>query len=158
MCEEKILSENFYRCLCVPGVTGINCEINYCLANPCVHGQCFNEINGNGYQHGLRMPKETLFYQILNFLAWVDKLDRYILRYLGYFSQSISTHFGTVGPLSKFPLFNHYFYKKNQAFIFNTVKSRAVYYSILELVGQRSQYIIIKFPLHKPSENLKRCY
>ena len=35
-----------------------------------------NEINGNGYQHGLRMPKETLFYQILNFLAWVDKLDK----------------------------------------------------------------------------------
>ena len=36
--------------------------------------------------------------------------------------------------------------------------SRPVYYSILELFGQRSQYIIIKFPLHKPSENLKTCY
>ena len=29
--------------------------------------------------------------------------------------------------------------------------SRPVYYSILELLGQRSQYIRIKFPLHKPS-------
>ena len=36
--------------------------------------------------------------------------------------------------------------------------SRPVYYSILELLGQRSQYIRIKFPLHKPSENLKMCY
>ena len=36
--------------------------------------------------------------------------------------------------------------------------SRPVYYSILELFGQRSQYISIKFPLYKPSENLKICY
>ena len=36
--------------------------------------------------------------------------------------------------------------------------SRPVYYSILELFGQRSQYISIKFPLHKPSENQKMCY
>ena len=35
--------------------------------------------------------------------------------------------------------------------------SRPVYYSILELFSQRSQYISIKFPLHKPSENLKMC-
>ena len=32
--------------------------------------------------------------------------------------------------------------------------SRPVYNSILELFGQRSQYISIKFPLHKPSENV----
>ena len=31
--------------------------------------------------------------------------------------------------------------------------SRPVYYSILELFGQRSQYISIKFLLHKQSEN-----
>ena len=36
--------------------------------------------------------------------------------------------------------------------------SRLVYYSILELFGQRSQYISIKFPLHKPSENPWVCY
>ena len=36
--------------------------------------------------------------------------------------------------------------------------SRPVHYSILKLFGQRSQYISIKFPLHKPSENLKICY
>ena len=44
----------------------------------------------------------------------------------------------------------------------STVKSRALdrpkYYSILELLGQRSQYISINFLLHKPSENLKTCY
>ena len=32
--------------------------------------------------------------------------------------------------------------------------SRPVYYSILQLFDQRSQYISIKFPLHKPSENV----
>ena len=31
--------------------------------------------------------------------------------------------------------------------------SRPVYYSILNSFGQRSQYISIKFPLHKQSEN-----
>ena len=36
--------------------------------------------------------------------------------------------------------------------------SRPVYYSILNSFGQRSQYISIKFPLHKPSENLKMCW
>ena len=36
--------------------------------------------------------------------------------------------------------------------------SRPVYYSSLELFCQRSQYISIKFSLHKPSENLKMCH
>ena len=36
--------------------------------------------------------------------------------------------------------------------------SRPVYYSILNSLGQRSQYIIIKFPLHNQSENPKMCY
>ena len=36
----------------------------------------------------------------------------------------------------------------------NTVKLRAVDYSMLKYFGQRSQYIRIKFPLHKLSENL----
>ena len=36
--------------------------------------------------------------------------------------------------------------------------SRPVYYSILELYGQRSQYISIKFLLHKSSENPKMYY
>ena len=35
--------------------------------------------------------------------------------------------------------------------------SRPVYYSILNSFGQRSQYISIKFPLHKQSENPKMC-
>ena len=33
-----------------------------------------------------------------------------------------------------------------------------VRYSILELFGQRTKSISIKFPLHKPPENLKMCY
>ena len=41
-----------------------------------------------------------------------------------------------------------YFYK-----FFFTVKSQAVEYSILDSLGRRSQYISIKFPLHKQSEN-----
>ena len=44
---------------------------------------------------------------------------------------------------------------------FNTYRrvasSRPVYYTILELFGQRSQYISMKFPLHKPSENTWKC-
>ena len=36
--------------------------------------------------------------------------------------------------------------------------SRPIYYSILNSFGQRSQYISIKFPLHKQSENPKMCY
>ena len=33
-----------------------------------------------------------------------------------------------------------------------------MYYSILELLVQRSHYIRIKFPLHKPSENPETVY
>ena len=36
--------------------------------------------------------------------------------------------------------------------------SRPVYYSILNSFGQRVQYISIKFPLHKQSENPKMFY
>ena len=36
--------------------------------------------------------------------------------------------------------------------------SRPVYYSILNSLGQRSEYISIKFPLHKQSENAWVCY
>ena len=38
------------------------------------------------------------------------------------------------------------------------VSSRLVYYSILTFFFQRSQYISIQFPLHKPSENPWMCY
>ena len=38
------------------------------------------------------------------------------------------------------------------------VSRRPVYYSILDSLGQKSQYISIKFPLHKQSENPKMCY
>ena len=36
--------------------------------------------------------------------------------------------------------------------------SRPVYYSILDSLGQRSQYTSMKFPLHKQSGNPKMCY
>jgi Leucine-rich repeat (LRR) protein len=45
--------------------------------------------------------------------------------------------------------------------IINTVKLRAVdwsYYSILNSFEQRSQYISIKLPLHRQSENPELCY
>ena len=38
------------------------------------------------------------------------------------------------------------------------ISSRPVYFSILELFGQRSKYISIKFPLHAPSEKPYMCY
>ena len=52
--------------------------------------------------------------------------------------------------------------KNSFSFFVHTVKSvassRLVYYSILNSFGQRSQYISIKFPLHKQSENTWVCY
>ena len=50
---------------------------------------------------------------------------------------------------------------RSNQYVFTSHKvasSRPAYYSILNSFGQRSQYISIKFPLHKPSENLKTCY
>ena len=41
---------------------------------------------------------------------------------------------------------------------FKVTSSRPVDYSILETFGQRSQYISIKFPLHKHSESAWVCY
>ena len=36
--------------------------------------------------------------------------------------------------------------------------NRPVYYSILDSLGERSQYISIKFPPHKRPENSEMCY
>ena len=51
--------------------------------------------------------------------------------------------------------------KKQNALGFNEYRkvasSRPVYYSILDPLAQRSQYISIKFLLHKQSEDLKMC-
>ena len=51
------------------------------------------------------------------------------------------------------PIFDEFFdeYRK-------VLSSKPVCYSILEHFGQRWQYISIKFPLLKPSENLEMCY
>ena len=56
---------------------------------------------------------KTFFIEIQNFWAWADKF----WGIWGIFGQTISTHFGTVSPLSIFPLFNHYFYKKLSLYI-----------------------------------------
>ena len=47
-------------------------------------------------------PKKPFFIEIPNFWAWADNLGRYIFMYLGYFQPIISTHFGTLSPLSMF--------------------------------------------------------
>ena len=45
------------------------------------------------------------------------------------------------------------FWRKCCTIYHKVAGSRPVYYSILNSFGQRSQYISIKFPLHKQSEN-----
>ena len=52
---------------------------------------------------------------------------------------------------SELPLFYRTVYHK-------VASIRSVYYSILDLLGQRSQYIRVKFPFNKLSENLKMCH
>lgn len=39
---------NGYECLCVPGVTGANCDtnVNECESNPCHYGTCSDKIGG----------------------------------------------------------------------------------------------------------------
>ena len=56
------------------------------------------------------MPNEAFFLEIQNFWAWqTNWADRFWGIWV-IFGQAISTHFGTVSPLSM--LFNHYFFKK----------------------------------------------
>ena len=54
---------------------------------------------------------KPFFIEIQNFWAWADKLGRKLWGIWGIFGQTISTHFGTVSPLSTFsiiqPLFLH---------------------------------------------------
>jgi hypothetical protein len=44
-------------------------------------------------------------------------------------------------------------YITNVSIYRRVASSRPVYYSILNSLGQRSQYVSLKFPLHKQSEN-----
>ena len=58
---------------------------------------------------------KPFFIEIPNFWAWADKLGREILGYLGIFGQTISTHFGTVSPLSMFSIIQPLFLQKTKA-------------------------------------------
>ena len=63
-------------------------------------------------RHGLRTPNDAFFFKIPNFCAWADKF----WGIWGIFKQFISTHFGTVSPLSMFSI-NLPFYKKLNLYI-----------------------------------------
>ena len=43
-CEDL---SNGYKCHCIPGTSGKNCEIgeDECLNNPCIHGRCEDQLN-----------------------------------------------------------------------------------------------------------------
>jgi hypothetical protein len=56
-------------------------------------------------------PVKPFFIEIQNFWAWGDKLDKGIC---GIFSQSISTYFGTVSPLSMFSIIQPLFLQKTK--------------------------------------------
>ena len=51
-----------------------------------------------------------------------------------------------------------YFHLSRKIDYRKVASSRPVYYSILNSFGQRSQYVNIKLPLHKQSENPSMCY
>ena len=75
------------------------------------------EVLGNrtswpySFSHGLRTPNEAFFHQ--NPKLWADKF----WGIWGIIKQFISTHFGTVSPLSMFSINQELFLQKNQAFI-----------------------------------------
>jgi magnesium-transporting ATPase (P-type) len=68
------------------------------------------------------------------------------LSLLSYICSSVRDRAATTGFWQASGLFSCFYYCK-------VASIRPVCYSILELFGQRSQYVSIKFPLHKPSEN-----
>ena len=53
-------------------------------------------------------PNEAFFIKIQNFWAWADK-------FWGIFGQTISTHFGTVSPLSMFSIIQPLFLQKTKS-------------------------------------------
>ena len=77
-----------------------------------------------------------------------------------YISRYYQRQFGTI-TLPNVPFCLQYLDSTlltNQINHCKVVSSRQVYYLILDTFGQRSQYISIKFPLHKWSENRWMCY
>ena len=86
-------------------------KTNQIIIPKCCNLKCI--LQGTYYGHSERV----FFSKIPNFWAWADKLGRKYLVHLGIFSRFISTHFGTVGSLSMFPIISHYFYKKLSLYI-----------------------------------------
>ena len=70
-------------------------------------------VPSNRSNHGLRTPNEAFLHQIPKLLVLCRQFGQINFGALGgIFGQFISTHFGTVSPLTIFSLINYYFYKK----------------------------------------------
>ena len=85
----------------------------YALSIYCCIGQGYHQ-HYREPKHGLRTPREFFFSKIPNFWAWADKLGPKFGGILGIFGQFISTHFGTVSPLSMFSINHPLFLQKTQ--------------------------------------------
>ena len=95
------------------------------------------------------------YYLIINYWSKILPLDLKLFVY--FFSiHPLGTVKSRAVDQSTIQFWN--FLAKGHSTYRKVASSRPVYYSILDIFGQKGHYISIKFPLHKHSENLKTCY
>ena len=88
---------------------------------------CYGPHYGNGsskyrvvgLSHELRTPNEAFFHQNHKLLNLVRQFGLINLEYLGYFRPIISTHFGSVSPLSMFSINQPLFQQKTKPLYLN---------------------------------------